>query len=67
MKPGMDATDSDGAESLRYVYVDRPQCPACGSKRLETQRSESQGDGTVKRHTRCKKEDCNHHFFIIVE
>ncbi len=40
---GYDATADD---SLRYVHIERPRCPACGSADLQTIRSKDQGDGS---------------------
>lgn len=59
---GYDATADD---SLRYVHIERPRCPACGSADLQTIRSKDQGDGSKARRTACKK--CGHKFFVIVE
>jgi len=50
---------------LRYVFIDRPRCPACDSTDLQTIRSQDQHDGTTARRTTCKA--CGHRFFVIVE
>ena len=54
-----------GAEPLRYVFVARARCPACGSANLQTIRSQRQGDNTVERRTQCRS--CHHKFRVIVE
>jgi hypothetical protein len=56
---------TDAAETLRYVYIERPRCPRCGADDLKTIRSKDQGDGTVQRTTQCR--DCSHRFFVIIE
>jgi hypothetical protein len=56
---------ADAAETLRYVYVERPRCPVCGSDDLHTTRSEDQGDGSTAKTTNCRT--CRHHFFVILE
>ena len=58
-------TEPAGDESLRYVFVERTRCPACGSSDLQTIRSKDQGDGTVERRTQCRS--CFHRFFVVVE
>ncbi len=50
---------------LRYVYIERPRCPVCGSADLRTLRSKDQGDGSVSRRTACQA--CGRRFFVIVE
>jgi len=63
---GPDITDEPlGAEPLRYVYIERPRCPKCGSIDLQTIRSRNQGDGTIERRTQCR--GCFHKFFVVVE
>ena len=57
--------DASADESLRYVFIPRPRCPACGSTSLQTIRSNDQGDGTTARRTACR--ECGHRFFVIVE
>ena len=52
-------------DSLRYVYIERPRCPVCGSTNLQTIRSKDQRDGSVSRRTACK--ECGHRFFVIVD
>jgi DNA-directed RNA polymerase subunit RPC12/RpoP len=53
-------------DSLRYVFIERPRCPACGSTELQTVRSKSdKTDGSTSRRTACK--ECGHKFFVIVE
>jgi DNA-directed RNA polymerase subunit RPC12/RpoP len=53
-------------DSLRYVFIERPRCPACGSAELQTIRSKSdKSDGSKARRTACR--DCGHRFFVIVE
>lgn len=54
-----------GAESLRYVFIERTRCPVCGSADLQTVRSKNQGDGTVERRTQCR--GCFHKFIVVVE
>ena len=61
----MQHQDTLAGDSLRYVFVERPRCPACGSGDLQTIRSQNQHDGTTSRRTWCKV--CNHRFFVIVE
>ena len=58
-------TDTTATESLRYVFIERARCPACGSDDLHTTRVEDQGDGSTARTTNCRR--CKHHFFVIVE
>jgi len=57
--------DTAAAESVRYVFIERARCPACGSTDLQTIRSRPQGDGTTERRTQCR--GCHHKFFVIVE
>lgn len=59
------ADDPTGTDALRYVFVERARCPACGSADLQTVRSKDQGDGTVERRTQCR--GCFHRFFVVVE
>lgn len=61
----MTTTTTDAAETLRYVFVEKPRCPRCGSDQLKTTRSDDQGDGTTSKTTNCR--ECGHHFFVIVE
>ena len=58
-------TEPMAGESLRYVYIERARCPACGSADLQTIRSKDQGDGTVARRTQCRQ--CFHKFVVVVE
>jgi len=58
---------NDAAETLRYVFIERARCPACGSAELQTIRSQDQGDGSTSRDTRCRNRGCRHRFFVIVE
>jgi len=60
-----DTTTDDAAETLRYVYIPWPRCPACNSRDLQTLRSEDQGDDSTCRTTLCR--ECKHRFFVIVE
>ena len=66
---GHDATarqDATADDSLRYVYIERPRCPACGSADLRTLRSTTDdSDGSTARRTCCL--NCDHRFFVIVE
>lgn len=55
----------DAGEHLRYVYIQRPRCPACGSENLHRTRTEDQGDGSICKTMNCL--DCQHHFFVIEE
>lgn len=56
----------DHAETLRYVFIRRPRCPACDRTRLETYKSATSEDGqVVTRYTRCR--DCGHRFIVILE
>ncbi len=55
----------DPAERLRYVYVERPRCPRCGTADLKITRSRTQDDGSVCRTANCR--NCDWHFFIIEE
>ncbi len=57
--------ETDAAESDRYVYVERPRCPRCGSPELKQTRARDQGDGSTCRTMNCAS--CKHHFFIIEE
>ena len=43
-------TEAMAGESLRYVYIDRARCPACGSVNVKTTRSVNQGDGMRHAH-----------------
>ena len=54
-----------GPEPLRYVFVERARCPACGSVDLQTIRSKKHGDGTIERRTQCRT--CFHRFFVVLE
>ena len=56
---------SDAAESLRYIFVERPRCPRCGSPALKTQKTVNHGDDSITRETKCR--DCGHRFFVVVE
>jgi DNA-directed RNA polymerase subunit M/transcription elongation factor TFIIS len=58
-------TAPDQAERLRYVFIERPRCPRCGSAALVTIRTETTGDESLTRRTRCR--ECQHVFFIIWE
>jgi hypothetical protein len=57
--------DPTGAERFRYVYVERPRCPSCGSASLLAIRSKSHDDGTTERRVQCQ--GCYHKFFLILE
>jgi len=59
------APPPDPAESLRYVFVERPRCPACGSADLKTNKTTRDPDGSACRDTKCR--DCGWHFFVVVE
>jgi hypothetical protein len=48
-----------------YVFIERPRCPACGGADVQTERSEKQGDGTIRRRSHCRQ--CRHPFYVIVE
>ena len=57
---------TDAGEPLRYVYVERPRCPACGSDNLRTQKTRpKETDKSVTRETVCR--DCRWHFLVVVE
>lgn len=56
---------NDAGERLRYVFIEKARCPACGSAALQTIRSKDQGDGTTERRTQCRV--CFHRFFVVVE
>jgi len=58
-------TTTDAGENMRFVFIERPRCPKCGSADLQTVRSKNQGDGTVERRTQCRI--CFHRFFVVVE
>ncbi len=59
-------TTADAAESLRYVFVERPRCPVCESADLHTLRSRTdQAEGVTTRRTECR--GCGHRFFVILE
>jgi hypothetical protein len=60
-----DSPPFDAAELLRYVFMERPRCPVCGSADLRTIRSQDQGDGTIQRRTQCRV--CFHKFIVVVE
>jgi len=60
------APTSDPGESDRYVFVERPRCPSCGSENLYLKKTHPrEADGSVTRDTRCK--DCQWDFFIVEE
>ena len=65
----MDAISSnstDPAEWGRYVFVERPRCPKCGSTVLKTRHSRREfGDGSITRDTVCRT--CGATFFVVVE
>lgn len=52
-------------DHLRYVFVERTRCPACGATDLQTLRSKTDQDGSVSRRTACRT--CGHKFFVILE
>jgi transcriptional regulator NrdR family protein len=52
-------------ETVRYVFVMRPTCPACGGVSLQTIRSQRETDGSISRWTHCRR--CQHKFFIVWE
>lgn len=51
--------------SRRYVYCDRPRCPACGDVHLRAYHSADNGDGSLTRHTKCKT--CGLKFILVME
>jgi predicted Zn-ribbon and HTH transcriptional regulator len=53
------------AGQTTYVYVVRAACPKCGSLKLKSSRSISNGDGSVTRPTKCR--GCGFEFRLIVE
>lgn len=53
------------AEQLRYVFVEAPRCPACGSARHSIQRTATEGDGTRRRSVKCQV--CRHNFILVIE
>ena len=54
------------SEPLRYVFIERPRCPSCGSGSLKTRKTlPSQGDDSVTRDTLCKS--CGWTFYVVVE
>jgi phage FluMu protein Com len=59
----------DGGETAngrrRYIRAKRPRCPTCNSPRLQTYRTEQNGDDTVTRYARCR--DCRQLLLVVVE
>lgn len=50
----------------RYVFVQRPRCPSCGSVDLKTQRSlPEQSDGSKARCVKCRT--CGENFIVVHE
>jgi hypothetical protein len=61
----MQSMTTDAGEYGRYVYIEKPRCPVCGSDELDRKRTVDQGDGSVCRTMNCRA--CRHHFFVIEE
>lgn len=49
----MPKTPRKKREGARYLFLERPRCPECGSTRLRTYRSVEQEDGTRLRYSEC--------------
>lgn len=49
-------------QDQRFVYVQRPRCPQCGSTKQTTTRSVDNFDGTRTQNKRCR---CGHAFSLI--
>ena len=56
---------TDAAKLTRYVFVERPRCPVCGSIDLQTVRTERQVDETKIQRKKCRR--CAHRFLVIWE
>lgn len=61
----MTTSKDSAAERTRYVYIERPRCPACRGTDLQTVRSKTEPDGSISRRTTCRT--CGHKFFVIIE
>jgi len=57
-----DATPA--AERRRYIFVERPKCPACRSVRLRCYASRRQGDSSLTRYSRCL--DCGTKIIMVL-
>ncbi len=49
----------------RYVFCERPRCPACGSPDLEAKRTIDRSREAVSRRTLCR--GCGHRFILVLE
>ena len=47
------------------VFIERARCPECDSTDLKTRHSDDQGDGSVRRDTKCRC--CGHIFDVVAE
>ena len=52
-------------DAFRYVHIERPHCPVCGSANLKMKRSILQCDGSRRQSMWCLA--CPHKFFVILE
>mgnify|MGYP000904673283 FL=1 len=61
------ATDCEKKQrpSPRYVFVERPRCPACGGVRLRAYGTVTQSDSSKMQYSQCKT--CGEKFRIIFE
>lgn len=63
-EPGRSTPTHDTAS--RYVFAERPKCPACHATRLRAYRTtRNDDDGTLTRYTRCLI--CGQKFLLILE
>ncbi len=51
--------------STRYVFVERPRCPRCGSSSHRAYRSVEQCDGSRMKWTVCQA--CREKFIVVLE
>jgi transcriptional regulator NrdR family protein len=51
-------------DETRYVFVELPACPACGSTHRKVYRS-TRVDGGKSQHSKCL--DCEHRFIVVME
>jgi hypothetical protein len=63
------ATSTDAAESLRYVFRELVRCPVqtCQSTRYHVYGHGETKDETKVQYAKCLNEQCNHKFKIIWE
>ena len=61
-----DTTARDNSKATsRYLHVVRLRCPSCDWPHLKAYRSTQSGDGSITRHSRCKR--CGQRLLIVVE